>query len=76
MGCALQARDISYLYKEEQTHHVLLVQVVEGTKQVLGAGSPSASIQFLFLLTMQCRALNFCFSMKIEEQSPSSVLRH
>lgn len=42
---------------------------LRGENRFRGAGSPSASIQFLFLLTMQCRALNFCFSLEIERST-------
>lgn len=42
---------------------------LRGQKRFWGAGSPSASIQFLFLLTMQYRALNFCFSVEMERST-------
>lgn len=45
MGCAVQAfqvqvRDTGYSCKEEQNQHLVLVQVAEGTKQVLRGRQP------------------------------------
>lgn len=55
--------------KRKQNQAFCWCRWLRGEDRFRGAGSPSASIQFLFLLTMQCRALNFGFSLEIERST-------
>lgn len=63
------ARDTSYSSKEEPSHRLLLLQVAEGTKEVLRGRQPICKYPVSFPAYYAMRALNFCFSVEMERSS-------